>query len=555
MLWWSVALGFVGLLFAPPALGEHKPKTCLDVKNLYSNKGFSVTGVPATEISGEHLRICPQGYTCCTSDMEVNLAMKSKNEFESLVKDSSRSVQNMLMDQHSTFDSYFHELLDQSEKNLHKKIQQMHRQLYTDNVKTFKDLFNDLRRYYKGANINLEEALNEFWTRLMERLFRQHRQLKSQHQITDDYLECMVKQAEQMKPFGDVPRYFKIKLTRVLIAARSFVQGLSIGSDVVKKVSQVSASPECMRAMMRLMYCPHCRSMASIKPCNNYCLNIMKGCLANQADLDSEWRNLIDSMIHVADRFDGPSNMESFVDDIDQKISEAIVNMENRFEHILSKVQQGCGHLKSTADRSPGDNSKRRSKRHYAEDKMGSSIAPQMDRLVTEVKMKLRDVKEFWINLPGEMCRERVTAGSANEDECWNGQNRGRYLPEVMSDGLANQINNPEVEVDITKPDMTIRQQIMQLRIMTNRLRNAYHGNDIDFQDTSDDSSGSGSGDGCSENACSRKRSFNAATSEPLLYPKPKPIGKNSSNSISLSLYSTFFHLLSVALAVQYFWR
>lgn len=60
------------------------------------------------------------------------------------------------------------------------------------------------------------------------------------------------------------------------------------------------------------------------------------------------------------------------------------------------------------------------------------------------------------------------------------------YLPEVMGDGLANQINNPEVEVDITKPDMTIRQQIMQLKIMTNRLGNANIGNDVDFQDTSE---------------------------------------------------------------------
>lgn len=55
-----------------------------------------------------------------------------------------------------------------------------------------------------------------------------------------------------------------------------------------------------------------------------------------------------------------------------------------------------------------------------------------------------------------------------------------------MGDGLANQINNPEVEVDITKPDMTIRQQIMQLKIMTNRLRGAYGGNDVDFQDASE---------------------------------------------------------------------
>ncbi|RXM36101.1 Glypican-1 [Acipenser ruthenus] len=68
-----------------------------------------------------------------------------------------------------------------------------------------------------------------------------------------------------------------------------------------------------------------------------------------------------------------------------------------------------------------------------------------------------------------------------------------------MGDGLASQINNPEVDIDITKPDITIRQQIMQLKIMTNRLKNAYNGNDVDFQDTSDDISGSGSAMGCPE--------------------------------------------------------
>ncbi len=60
-----------------------------------------------------------------------------------------------------------------------------------------------------------------------------------------------------------------------------------------------------------------------------------------------------------------------------------------------------------------------------------------------------------------------------------------RYLPEVMGDGLASQINNPEVEIDITKPDMTVRKQIMQLKIMINRLKYAINGNDVDFQDTS----------------------------------------------------------------------
>lgn len=46
-------------------------------------------------------------------------------------------------------------------------------------------------------------------------------------------------------------------------------------------------------------------------------------------------------------------------------------------------------------------------------------------------------------------------------------------------------MNNPEVGVDITRPDTLIRQQIMALRVMTNKLKNAYNGNDIYFQDSS----------------------------------------------------------------------
>lgn len=51
---------------------------------------------------------------------------------------------------------------------------------------------------------------------------------------------------------------------------------------------------------MKLMYCPHCRGMSSVKPCNNYCLNVVKGCLANQADLNTEWKYLMGKVAFAA---------------------------------------------------------------------------------------------------------------------------------------------------------------------------------------------------------------------------------------------------------------
>lgn len=45
--------------------------------------------------------------------------------------------------------------------------------LYSRNSQLFHDLYQDLRDYYRSASVNLEEVLNEFWTKLLEKLFYQ----------------------------------------------------------------------------------------------------------------------------------------------------------------------------------------------------------------------------------------------------------------------------------------------------------------------------------------------------------------------------------------------
>lgn len=107
--------------------------------------------------------------------------------------------------------------------------------LYSPNAGVFRDLYADLRRYYRGTSLNLEEALDEFWMRLLERLLKAH----DPSLVSDDFLECASKQTETLRPFGDAPRELRVRLVRVLVAARAFVQGLNVAGEVVRKVSQV----------------------------------------------------------------------------------------------------------------------------------------------------------------------------------------------------------------------------------------------------------------------------------------------------------------------------
>ncbi|KAJ8274580.1 hypothetical protein COCON_G00092050 [Conger conger] len=470
---------------------------------------------------GEHLRICPQGYTCCTSEMEDELASLGRREVEGLVKEAGRSLQGSLGGQYKIFEGHFLDLMNRSENSLRESFRVTYGSLYSQNSGVFHDLYGDLRRYYRGSSVNLEEALNEFWARLLERLFKAS---NPQYTMGDEYLECATKQAETLRPFGETPRDLKLKVTHAFVAARSFVQGLVTSGEVVRKVSQVPFSPECMRAIMKLTHCPHCRGMSSTKPCTNYCRNVMKGCLANQADLDTEWRNLVDAMLQVAERFKGPASVDVVMAFLPYRISEAIMTMQENLEVFTSKVFQACGNPRMAGTHSSGTEEVRK-RGKFAEDKItavtSSTTGARLEKLVVNVTAKLKEVQQYWVQLPGTLCSDRVVAGPANEDKCWNGMTRASYLPELMGDGLASQINNPEVEIDITKPDMTIRQQIMQLKIMTNRLKNAFNGNDVDFQDTSDDVSGSGSGM-CAEELCPRgPRVIIPNTDGPKLYAYP----------------------------------
>lgn len=147
---------------------------------------------------------------------------------------------------------------------------------------------------------------------------------------------------------------------------------------------------------MKLVYCPHCRGLGSVKPCINYCKNVMKGCLANQADLDTEWQSLIgkaeivphklllfcwlldfcfcciplgsavtllnisvsdmkltwhwsfihtlyfpqsETMLQVASSFGAEPSMDTVIYSIPVRISEAVLTMQENMEIYTSKVR------------------------------------------------------------------------------------------------------------------------------------------------------------------------------------------------------------------------
>ncbi|KAL0973907.1 hypothetical protein UPYG_G00212800 [Umbra pygmaea] len=533
---------------------EPKSKSCNDVRAAYSSKGFNVNDVPNKGVQGAHLKVCPQGYSCCTLEMEEKLSQLSHLDLKAPVSQLSTNLQSTFKQRHSHFDQFFRELLDNSERSLNNMFVHTYGEMYVRNAELFKHFFKELKRYYLSGSgvVNLDSMLSDFWGELLERMFRL---VNIQFEFSDAYMECLSRHTEQLKPFGDVPRKLRLQLTRAFVAARTFTRGLALMPEVVNKVATVSASPSCVRAAMKMMYCPYCSGQVALKPCQNYCLNVMRGCLANQADLDTEWNNFLDAMLNLADRLEGPFNFESVMDPIDVKISEAIMNMQENSMQVSQKVFQGCGQPKpskglrsSRSVKETGFNSRFRT--YSPEARPTTAAGTNLDRLTTDVKKKLKSAKKFWSTLPDTVCvEERIASG----DDCWNGTAKSRYQSVVMGNGLANQVSNPDVEVDITKPDVVIRSQIALLKEMTSWLKAAHSGNDITVEDSDNDidSSGEGeSGSGCDSPSCDKDIYFSTPPTniEPRLVVLPDgPAGgaRVAQGSIALAFCGLTLALLA----------
>lgn len=56
-----------------------------------------------------------------------------------------------------------------------------------------------------------------------------------------------------------------------------------------------------------------------------------------------------------------------------------------------------------------------------------------------------------------------------------------RYTTELVDSSLTSQAHNPELTVDPRKTDAVIDRQIIQLKLVTNKLRKAYSGFYVDW--------------------------------------------------------------------------
>ncbi|KAM9487277.1 glypican-6-like [Clarias gariepinus] len=436
---------------------------CSAVRRVYREMGFS----SGNNSAGDNLQVCTQNSTCCNSEMEENFIERSKHEFGKFVDEATEDLRNTFESRYKRFDDFFLELLENTERSLNEMFVRTYGDLYTQNADVFQRLFSELKLYYIGGNVNLDETMDDFWTRLMERMFQL---LNSQYNINDDYMECVNKHMDDLKPFGDVPKKVKAQVSRSFVIARTFVQGLEFGQGVATNASKVSMSPECVSNVTEMLYCPYCQGVTQTKPCKDYCLHVLKLCLWSQLGISDDWTRYIDAMLLLIERLEGPFNIESVMEPIDVKISDAIMTMQEKTMELSEEVFLGCGKPelleKSRVSR---DVSGKFADEFITTESSGTNL----QKLVADVKGKLSQFRSFWSSLPGFVCQDENVAARVEDTDCWDVEKQSWNITDVFDE------------------------ELIDFQTMINTLKRAYNGYQSHYDDSSDEISGSGSGSGC----------------------------------------------------------
>lgn len=198
----------------------------------------------------------------------------------------------------------FQYLLSFSQGHLSSLLEGTYSSLSRQALPHVNQLFSSLSLYLRGANVSVEAAVHQFFNHLFPLVYTRliNPGIEGSMMMGSEMGDCLRMIRQDVNPFGPHPAVMAQELAGALGAGRQLGLALEEGLEVMNATEHVSLSKECIKGLVKMVYCSHCRGLTLIKPCVGYCLNVMRGCLASVSELDQPWRrytNLLEQLTHA----------------------------------------------------------------------------------------------------------------------------------------------------------------------------------------------------------------------------------------------------------------
>ncbi|XP_041805247.1 glypican-5 isoform X3 [Chelmon rostratus] len=340
-LWIVSAVIFAASVIDVDAYSCHEVRTAFQLRQV--GPLHRVPETPGTDVD---LLVCKhQGPSCCTRKMEESYQFAVKRETVHNIHSYSYELEHLLSGHSDAFQDMFQYLLSFSQGHLSSLLEGTYTPLSRHALPHVNQLFSSLSLYLRGANVSVEASVNQFFNNLFPLVYTRliNPGIESSMMMGNEMGDCLRMIRQDVNPFGPHPAVMAQEVAGALGAGRQLGLALEEGMEVMNATEHVSLSKECVKSLVKMVYCSHCRGLTLIKPCVGYCLNVMRGCLASVSELDQPWRrytNLLEQLTHA---MAGHHSLELALLGVRGHVNEALLYAQLHGPLITATVDKVCG--------------------------------------------------------------------------------------------------------------------------------------------------------------------------------------------------------------------
>ncbi|KAM7400700.1 hypothetical protein PAMA_005074 [Pampus argenteus] len=438
--------------------------------------------VPETPGTDVDLLVCKhQGPSCCTRKMEESYQIAVKRETLHNIHSYSYELEHLISRHSNAFQDMFQYLLSFSQGHLSSLFEGTYSTLSRNALPHVNQLFSSLSLYLRGANVSVDGAIQQFFNNLFPLVYTQliNPGIEGSMMVGSEMADCLRMIRQDVNPFGPHPAIMAQELAGAMGTGRHLSLALEEGLEVMDATGNFSLSRECVKGLVKMVYCSHCRGLTLIKPCVGYCLNVMRGCLASVSELDQPWRRYTSLLEQLTHAMAGHHSLELALLGVRGHIDEALLYAQLHGPLITATVDKVCGlstgeptgmqptspevttlamtsstPLPSAGPSQPLPEQKLMRLAHLSSFplKPSKNNKHSLRTLSREFLMYLQRYKSFFAALPEMLCEGDNVV---DDSTCWSGDDVVEsYTGRVVGNGLHAQRQNPEVKVRTPNPTL-----------------------------------------------------------------------------------------------------
>ncbi|XP_068178514.1 glypican-5a isoform X2 [Antennarius striatus] len=381
--------------------------------------------------------------------MEEKYQVWARRDIQNLVQTSSSSLKFLISHNVAAFQDTFEILMRQAENHTNIILRESYGNLADEAAGPLREFFTDVSLFLLGSELNVDDFVQRFFDALFPLVYN-HLINPGLSDISSSYAECVRSSSRDVRPFGGTPGVLVDQIARSGVSGKLLLQALHLGIEVINTTDHLQMSRECRRALLKMHYCPHCQGLTQSKPCMGYCLNVMRGCLASMAEIDTHWREFVRSLEGLSARMHGAQDLEQVLLGVHTMLHSAVGQAQKNGPRLSAQVYKLCGppSRKPTQSVIIQHSSSRESIPLKAIVKVpGETLAVKRRDFLNSLRL----YRTHYGGLADRLCVSVLASGDGLS--CWNGTNIVKsYTLRVVGNGIKAQSSNPEVKVKGADP-------------------------------------------------------------------------------------------------------